>query len=97
MEIFFDLFFAANYSVFSENQEVTNHARFKAYVGYFWYALPLWPSIADAADIFARLLLTFPSLSLLWLTWFLVTLYDVRFVTDSIFGEAFHLKTSGCP
>jgi len=23
--------------------------------------------------------------SLLWLTWFLVTLFDVRFVTDSIF------------
>ncbi|KND88726.1 hypothetical protein TOPH_06645 [Tolypocladium ophioglossoides CBS 100239] len=49
LELFFDLFFAANYNVFSENQEVTNHAR------------------------------------LLWLTWFLVTLYDVRYVTDSIF------------
>ncbi|PNY28639.1 Uncharacterized protein TCAP_01435 [Tolypocladium capitatum] len=60
LEIFFDLFFAANYNVFSETQEVTNHARFKAYVGYF---------------------------CLLWLTWFLVTLYDVRFVTDSIFAR----------
>lgn len=25
--------------------------------------------------------------SLLWLTWFMVTLYDVRFTTDSMFGR----------
>ncbi|KAJ6447087.1 sulfate permease [Purpureocillium lavendulum] len=60
LEIFFDLFFAANYNVFSDTQQVTNHAKFKAYVGYF---------------------------CLLWLTWFLVTLFDVRFVTDSIFAR----------
>ncbi|OAQ68898.1 low temperature requirement A [Pochonia chlamydosporia 170] len=58
LEIFYDLFFAANYTVFSENREVTNHNSFKAYIGYF---------------------------CLLWLTWFLVASYDVRFVTDSIF------------
>ncbi|KAK2589928.1 hypothetical protein QQS21_012391 [Conoideocrella luteorostrata] len=58
LEIFYDLFFAANYTVFSENREVTNHSNFKAYIGYF---------------------------CLLWLTWFLTTSYDVRFVTDSIF------------
>ncbi|KAK5987937.1 hypothetical protein PT974_12073 [Cladobotryum mycophilum] len=58
LETFFDLFFAANYTVFTHNQSVTNHSRFKAYVGYF---------------------------CLLWLTWFVTTLYDVRFVTDSIF------------
>ncbi|UNI13482.1 hypothetical protein JDV02_000225 [Purpureocillium takamizusanense] len=60
LEIFFDLFFAANYNVFSDTQQVTNHAKFKAFVGYF---------------------------CLLWLTWFLVTLFDVRFVTDSIFSR----------
>ncbi|KAM3561101.1 hypothetical protein ARSEF4850_003374 [Beauveria asiatica] len=58
LEIFYDLFFAANYNVFAQSQSVTNHRRFKAYVGYF---------------------------SLLWGTWFVVTLYDVRYVTDSIF------------
>ncbi|KAJ6789396.1 hypothetical protein PWT90_00949 [Aphanocladium album] len=58
LEILYDLFFAANYNVFAQNQSVTNHSRFKAYVGYF---------------------------SLLWGTWFVVTLYDVRYVTDSIF------------
>ncbi|KAJ2978707.1 hypothetical protein NQ176_g3667 [Zarea fungicola] len=58
LEILYDLFFAANYNVFAQNQSVTNHQRFKAYVGYF---------------------------SLLWGTWFVVTLYDVRYVTDSIF------------
>ncbi|KAG6003171.1 hypothetical protein E4U21_002285 [Claviceps maximensis] len=35
LEIFYDLFFAANYSVFSENRQVTDHNNFKAYVGYF--------------------------------------------------------------
>ncbi|OAQ98466.1 hypothetical protein LLEC1_02952 [Akanthomyces lecanii] len=58
LEIFYDLFFAANYNVFAQNQAVTNHQRFKAYVGYF---------------------------SLLWGTWLVVTLYDVRYVTDSVF------------
>ncbi|PQK17329.1 hypothetical protein BB8028_0007g05240 [Beauveria bassiana] len=58
LEIFYDLFFAANYNVFAQSQSVTNHRRFKAYVGYF---------------------------SLIWGTWFVVTLYDVRYVTDSIF------------
>ncbi|CAH0053742.1 unnamed protein product [Clonostachys solani] len=61
LEIFLDLFFAANYEVFGENHHVTDHARFQAYVGYF---------------------------CLLWLTWFIVALYDVRFVTDSIFARA---------
>ncbi|KJZ72127.1 hypothetical protein HIM_08500 [Hirsutella minnesotensis 3608] len=60
LEVFFDLFFAANYNVFSDNQEVTNHARFKAYLGYFF---------------------------LLWITWLVVTLFDVRYVTDSIFSR----------
>ncbi|KJZ76427.1 hypothetical protein HIM_04156 [Hirsutella minnesotensis 3608] len=59
-EVFFDLFFSSNYSVFSDTQKVTNHSRFKAYIGYF---------------------------CLLWLTWFLVTLFDVRYVTDSIFSR----------
>jgi hypothetical protein len=67
LEIFYDLFFAANYNVFSQNQTVTNHQRFKAYIGYF---------------------------SLLWGTWFVVTLFDVRFVTDSIFGKFFFLFCS---
>ncbi|KAM4066432.1 Low temperature requirement A [Hirsutella rhossiliensis] len=60
LEVFFDLFFAANYNVFSDNQEVTNHARFKAYIGFFF---------------------------LLWVTWLVVTLFDVRYVTDSIFSR----------
>ena len=57
LEIFYDLFFAANYNVFSENQDVTNHEKFKAYIGYF---------------------------CLLWLTWFMTTAYDVRYLSDSI-------------
>ncbi|KFH43697.1 hypothetical protein ACRE_055110 [Hapsidospora chrysogenum ATCC 11550] len=61
LELFFDLFFAANYTVFSQNQSVTSSTHFQAYVGYF---------------------------SLLWINWFLVGLYDVRFLTDSFFERA---------
>ncbi|KAF4456111.1 bacterial low temperature requirement a [Fusarium albosuccineum] len=61
LELFYDLFFAANYTVFSQTQGVNSHARFKAYVGYF---------------------------CILWMTWLSVSLYDVRFVTDSIFERA---------
>ncbi|EEU40210.1 uncharacterized protein NECHADRAFT_33885 [Fusarium vanettenii 77-13-4] len=61
LELFFDLFFAANYTVFSQTQGVNSHDRFKAYVGYF---------------------------SVLWITWLTVSLYDVRFVTDSLFERA---------
>ncbi|KAI5460667.1 hypothetical protein BGZ63DRAFT_357982 [Mariannaea sp. PMI_226] len=67
LELFFDLLFAANFSVFAQNQGVNNHERFKAYVGYF---------------------------SILWLTWLIVSMYDVRFVTDSVFERicrAIHL------
>ncbi|PHH60009.1 hypothetical protein CDD81_2213 [Ophiocordyceps australis] len=60
LEIFYDLFFAANYNTFTDTQQATDKARFKAYTGYF---------------------------CLLWLTWFLVTLYDVRYVTDSVFSR----------
>ncbi|KAM5348005.1 hypothetical protein ACJ41O_007829 [Fusarium nematophilum] len=61
LELFFDLFFAANYTVFSQTQGVNSHERIKAYVGYF---------------------------SVLWITWLVVSLYDVRFVTDSLFERA---------
>ncbi|KAF4994447.1 hypothetical protein FGRMN_5777 [Fusarium graminum] len=61
LELFYDLFFAANYTVFCETQGVNSHERFKAYVGYF---------------------------SILWITWLVTSLYDVRFVTDSLFERA---------
>ncbi|XWW93064.1 hypothetical protein V2A60_000992 [Cordyceps javanica] len=60
LEIFYDLFFAATYNAYCDVQEVTNHASFKASIGFF---------------------------CLLWLTWFNVTLFDVRYATDSIFSR----------
>ncbi|EFY84854.1 hypothetical protein MAC_09106 [Metarhizium acridum CQMa 102] len=36
LEIFYDLFFAANYNVFNDTQQVTGQTKFKASVGYFW-------------------------------------------------------------
>lgn len=60
-EVFFDLFFAANLTVFSDSHDVTDLKVLSGYIAYF---------------------------SVLWLTWALISLYDVRFVTDSIFGKS---------
>ncbi|KAG5982854.1 hypothetical protein E4U55_001261 [Claviceps digitariae] len=60
LEIFYDLYFAATYVVFSDTLQVTDEQKFKASVGYF---------------------------CLLWLTWFEVALFDVRYVTDCIFAR----------
>lgn len=40
LEIFFDLFFAASYTVFSKNQSVTSSSRIAGYIGYFTSVLP---------------------------------------------------------
>ncbi|KXT03228.1 hypothetical protein AC578_4805 [Pseudocercospora eumusae] len=58
LELFYDLFFAANLTVFSNIHEVTDGATLKQYVGFF---------------------------CILWLTWYQVGLYDVRFSVESIF------------
>jgi hypothetical protein len=60
IEVFYDLFFAANLTVFSEVVDVTNMEKLSTFVVYF---------------------------SLLWFNWALLGLYDVRFITDSIFGR----------
>lgn len=61
LELFTDLFFAANYTVFTQTQQVTDTNTLAAYIGYF---------------------------CTLWVTWLLVGLYDVRFVTDCVFERA---------
>jgi hypothetical protein len=38
LEVFTDLFFAANYVVFSKELAVTSIDRLGSYAGYFWYA-----------------------------------------------------------
>lgn len=78
LEVFFDLFFAANYTVFSKTQNVTDANRIAAYVGYFRFVGGLY--VVTFVGIFAN------ERSVLWFTWLSVGLYDVRFVTDSIFG-----------
>lgn len=59
-KLFFDLFFAANLTVFSEVHEVSTRARLVGYIGFF---------------------------CLMWFTWALVGLFDVRFVADSVFSR----------
>lgn len=39
LEVFTDLFFAANYVVFSKELAVTSIDRLGSYAGYFWYAM----------------------------------------------------------
>ena len=57
-ELFYDLFFVANLTTFTSEQEVNDRGSLTDYIGF---------------------------VSLLWLTWYQVTLYDVRFSTDSVF------------
>ncbi|OAL55498.1 hypothetical protein IQ07DRAFT_607828 [Pyrenochaeta sp. DS3sAY3a] len=68
-ELFYDLFFVANLSTFTSDQEINDRHSLTDYIGFF---------------------------SLLWLTWYQVSLYDVRFSTDSVFerfAKALHFGT----
>ncbi|KAK4221408.1 hypothetical protein QBC38DRAFT_550029 [Podospora fimiseda] len=58
IEVFYDLFFAANLCVYFENQDISSLEQFGTFVAYF---------------------------TLLWFNWAALGLFDVRFVTDSIF------------
>lgn len=66
-QLFFDLFFAANLTVFSQVHQVSSYEKFTSFIGFF---------------------------CMLWFTWALMALFDVRFVSDSIFervAKAGHL------
>ncbi|CAK1356117.1 unnamed protein product [Cercospora beticola] len=58
LELFYDLFFTANLTVFTAVHEVRDSETLKQYVGFF---------------------------CILWFTWYQVSLYDVRFASDSLF------------
>ncbi|KAK4547471.1 hypothetical protein LTR36_001127 [Oleoguttula mirabilis] len=57
-ELFYDLFFVANLTVFTTVHEVNDRQTLAQYIGFF---------------------------CILWLTWYQVGLYDVRFSMDSVF------------
>ncbi|TVY85434.1 hypothetical protein LSUE1_G000472 [Lachnellula suecica] len=57
IELFYDLFFVANLTTFTDVLEINDSASLQSYAGFF---------------------------SILWFLWAQVTLFDVRFVTDSI-------------
>lgn len=61
LQLFFDVFFAANLAVFSQVNEVSSTESLTSFIGFF---------------------------TMLWFTWALVGLFDVRFVADSIFERA---------
>lgn len=58
LELFYDLFFVANLTVFTYIHEINDGGSLEQYVGFF---------------------------SILWFTWYQVSMYDVRFAMDSLF------------
>lgn len=61
IELFYDLFFVANLTVFTYVHEVNDADSLKQYIGFF---------------------------SIIWFTWYQVSLYDVRFYMDSVFERS---------
>lgn len=64
IQLFFDLFFVANLTSFTNVHEVNSLSKLASYIGFF---------------------------CILWFTWCQVTMYDVRFSTDSIFERLAHI------
>ncbi|KAI0128964.1 hypothetical protein BJ170DRAFT_355338 [Xylariales sp. AK1849] len=56
-ELFYDLWFVANLSIFSSVHDITSEEALLSYIGYY---------------------------VLLWTTWLMTTMYDVRFTADSV-------------
>ncbi|EME38036.1 hypothetical protein DOTSEDRAFT_107533, partial [Dothistroma septosporum NZE10] len=62
LELFYDLFFVANLTVFTYVHEINDCNTLEQYVGFF---------------------------SILWFTWYQVSMYDVRFAMDSVLERVF--------
>ncbi|KAK9427674.1 bacterial low temperature requirement A protein-domain-containing protein [Lipomyces doorenjongii] len=60
IELFYDLFFVANLTTFSNIHEINSIKTLTSYVGFF---------------------------CILWFTWCITSLYDIRFVTDSLLAR----------
>ncbi|KAK9242005.1 hypothetical protein V1506DRAFT_524944 [Lipomyces tetrasporus] len=60
IELFYDLFFVANLTTFSNIHEINSTKTLASYVGFF---------------------------CILWFTWCITSLYDIRFVTDSLLAR----------
>jgi hypothetical protein len=60
IELFYDLFFVANLTTFSNIHEISTVKELTSYIGFF---------------------------CILWFTWCLTSLYDVRFVSDSLLAR----------
>jgi Bacterial low temperature requirement A protein (LtrA) len=60
IELFYDLFFVANLTTFSNIHEINSTKTLTSYVGFF---------------------------CILWFTWCITSLYDIRFVTDSLLAR----------
>lgn len=68
IELFYDLFFIANLTTFTDVLDINTTQNLKSYAGFF---------------------------SILWFLWLQVSLFDVRFVTDSIIERTFKAAQFG--
>lgn len=68
IELFYDLFFIANLTTFTDVLDINSTRNLKSYAGFF---------------------------SILWFLWLQVSLFDVRFVTDSIIERVFKAAQFG--
>jgi Bacterial low temperature requirement A protein (LtrA) len=82
LQLFFDLFFVANLSSFTNAHEINNvqSTLLRAAVVVGCARLTLLAALSSYIGFFC----------ILWFTWCQVTLYDVRFATDSIFERICH-------
>ena len=82
IELFYDLFFVANLSSFTNNHPIDDSQS----------KIPLHPSGNRSLSAEVKSYIGF--FALLWFNWLQVTLYDVRFAVDSVFervAKALHL------
>ncbi|KAK8125377.1 uncharacterized protein PG998_001136 [Apiospora kogelbergensis] len=74
-ELFYDLWFVANLNVFASVHDITNEKTLRSFVGFITYGPPFLPP-GTSIDLTPG--------RLLWTTWLMTTIYDVRYTSDSI-------------
>lgn len=77
LELFFDLFLAANLATFTESHSIVDKGSLIAYIGFFVSDV-LFESLKSPQ-------LTVNIQLIIWSTWFQITLHDVRFAQDSMY------------
>lgn len=81
LELFYDLFFVANLTVFTYVHDINDYGSLKQYIGFFAI---LWLSVCP--EVYGMRNMSADSAR--HSSWYQVSLYDVRFSMDSVFERA---------